>query len=173
MADSLRPLCEDGVMSEQAASGAGSARTPTGQPTPALAERLAGLGREIGERERDHGESLRRAHDCAEALHRKVAGALEAFHAAAAASGAPHLRVALAAPRSDDKHLRSVQFDLRRGRTVAIVTVKSRGDVTLVGPFHAGKTEGPCKSFPQDAADEIDRALGEFLESFLQEAATP
>jgi len=154
-------------MSEQATAQA------AGAPAGGLTERLAGLGREIGEREREHGESLRRAHGCAEALHRKVGEALDAFHASAAQGGAPHLRVALAEPRADDKHLRSVQFDLRRGRTVAIVTVKSRGDVTLVGPFHAGKTEGPCKTFPQDAADEIDRALGEFLESFLQEAATP
>ena len=63
--------------------------------------------------------------------------------------------------------------DLRRGRHQAIVTVKSRGEVTLVGPFRAGKVEGPCKSFPFDAEPEIEAELGSFLERFLHEAATP
>ncbi|MEN8182314.1 MAG: hypothetical protein ABFS46_07245, partial [Myxococcota bacterium] len=62
---------------------------------------------------------------------------------------------------------------LRRGRHQAIVTVKSRGEVTLVGPFRSGKTEGPCRSFPYDAEEELHKALGDFLERFLEEAATP
>ena len=102
-----------------------------------------------------------------------MAEALAAFHEAARAAGAPQLEVELGATRADDKHLRAVQFDLRRGRHAAIVTVKSRGEVTLVGPFRQGKTEGPCKSFPIDAEAEIETALGEFLTSFLREAATP
>ena len=75
--------------------------------------------------------------------------------------------------RIDDKHLRSVEFELWRGRYRAIVTAKSRGDITFVGPFQSGKTEGPCKSFPIDARDEVSGALVSFLESFLEEAATP
>ncbi|HEU4427311.1 MAG TPA: hypothetical protein VFT98_01035, partial [Myxococcota bacterium] len=86
---------------------------------------------------------------------------------------APHLTVKVSETRTDAKHLRAVEFDLTRGRHRAIVTVKSRGDVTLVGPFHVGKTEGPCKSFPFDAHDELHGALGDFLEKFLAEAATP
>jgi hypothetical protein len=66
-----------------------------------------------------------------------------------------------------------VQFDLRRGRHVALVTVKSGGEVTLVGPFRTGKTEGPWLSFPVDAETELRAALGDFLERFLDEAATP
>ena len=66
-----------------------------------------------------------------------------------------------------------MQFALRRGRHAAIVTVKSRGEVTLVGPFRQGKDEGPCKTFALDATHEIDAALGDFLASFLQEAAAP
>ena len=73
----------------------------------------------------------------------------------------------------EDAAVRAVEFDLARGRHRAIVTVKARGEVTLVGPFHAGKTEGPCKSFPLAAEDEIRKALGDFLERFLTEAATP
>jgi hypothetical protein len=53
------------------------------------------------------------------------------------------------------------------------VTVKARGEVTLVGPFHAGKVEGPCRSFPIGSDAEIETALADFLERFLEEAATP
>lgn len=158
-------------MSEQGAdpqpvSGAASDRE-------CLADRLARVGREIGIREREHAASLARAEEVARALHDEVAAALASFHTAAAETGAPHLRVELEAPRADDKHLRSVQFELQRGRHRAIVTVKSKGEVTLVGPFRTGKAEGPCKSFPIRADAEIEVELGGFLERFLEEAATP
>jgi 16S rRNA (cytidine1402-2'-O)-methyltransferase len=48
-----------------------------------------------------------------------------------------------------------------------------RGEVTLVGPFQAGKDEGPCRTFPIESEREIDAALAGFLERFLEEAATP
>ena len=137
-----------------------------------LGARLEVLGRAVGEREVAHLDGLARARECAESLRAEVAAALERFHAAAAA-GAPHLRVEISAIRIDDKHLRSFEFDLSRGRYRAIVTVKSRGDVTLVGPFRAGKTEGPCRTFPIEAQSEVNEALAGFLESFLEEAATP
>ena len=118
-----------------------------------LTDRLRELGRELAARELEHRD------------------ALEGWHEAVA--GAPQLAVRVGEIRPDDKHVRAVEFDLTRGRHRAIVTVKSRGDVTLVGPFHAGKTEGPCKSFPFGADAEIRKALGDFLERFLTEAATP
>lgn len=139
----------------------------------ALRERMSALGRELAEAEREHAQGFARAREAAQTLHAIVAEALAAFHEAARAAGAPQLEVALGAARTDDKHLRAVQFDLRRGRHAAIVTVKSRGQVTLVGPFHQGKVEGPCKSFPLGAEAEIEAALGEFLTSFLREAASP
>jgi hypothetical protein len=75
--------------------------------------------------------------------------------------------------RLDDKHVRAIAFDVRRGRHAGVVTVKSRGEVTLVGPFRSGKTEAPCRTFPWDAQDDIDGALGDFLLRFLEEAVTP
>jgi hypothetical protein len=142
--------------------------------TPAaLSARLATLGRELGERESEQGEGLERARACVEALREDVAKALEDFHRAAASAGAPHLRIELSPVRVDDKHLRAIEFELHRGRYRAIVTAKSRGDVTFVGPFRSGKVEGPCKSFPIDARDEVQDALVSFLETFLEEAATP
>jgi len=37
----------------------------------------------------------------------------------------------------------------------------------------SNSTEGPCKTFPYGAEDEIRAALGDFLEKFLAEAANP
>jgi len=144
-----------------------------GRPEGALEERLERLGRELGEREAAHRADVERARAAAASLRQCVAGALERFHAAAARAGAPHLQIRLSELRPDDKHLRAVEFDLERGRHRAIVTVKSRGDVTLVGPFHRGKTEGPCRTFPVEAREEIEPALADFLTRFLEQAASP
>jgi hypothetical protein len=144
--------------------------TPT---APDLGERLAALGRRIGQREAEHARALATARSEAERLRAEVANALARFHAAAAEQGAAHLHIDLGEVRADDKHLRAIEFDLVRGRHKAIVTAKSRGEVTLVGPFRIGKEEGPCLSFPFAARDEIQAALGTFLERFLEEAATP
>jgi hypothetical protein len=149
------------------------ARTDPPARGDVLRERLRGLGRELAAREASEAARLETARATARALHGVVADALAAFHEAARAGGAPQLEVQLEAPRTDDKHLRAVQFALRRGRHAAIVTVKSRGEVTLVGPFRQGKDEGPCKTFALDATGEIDAALGDFLAAFLQEAASP
>jgi hypothetical protein len=138
-----------------------------------LAARLAATGRALGTREAEHATALEAARGHSRALHAQVAGALDAFHSAAAAAGAPHLRLELSAPRLDQKHLRAIEFEVRRGRTVGIVTVKARGDVTLVGPFQSGKAEGPCRTFPCGARAEIEQALGDFLERLVEEAATP
>jgi hypothetical protein len=139
----------------------------------ALRERMARLGRELGEREGAHRAELEEARRRAAALRAQVGEALQAFREAVLAAGAPQLEVRLGELRPDDKHVRAVEFDLSRGRHRAIVTVKSRGEVTLVGPFHAGKAEGPCKTFPFAAEAELEKALGDFLERFLAEAATP
>ena len=138
-----------------------------------LGDRLASLGRRIGEREASHAGEILAARREAEGLRDEIARALERFHGAAASAGAPHLRVSLGDVRTDDKHLRAVEFDLIRGRHKAVVTAKSRGEVTLVGPFRMGKEEGPCRSFPFGAREEISKALAEFLEQFLEEASTP
>lgn len=138
-----------------------------------LRERLEGLGRTLGSREAPHRDGLEEARRCVLELREAVAHALEGFHKQAAQSGAPHLQISVGPLRTDDKHLRAVQFDLRRGRYAMIVTAKSRGEVTLVGPFHAGKTEGPCATFPFEARDELYGALVTIVERFLEEAATP
>jgi hypothetical protein len=160
-----RPF-ESGPASEVPLEGA----APSGA---VLAARLERLGRALGEREAPHRPALDAARDKAGELRGRVAAALERFHAGLAKAGAEHLEIELGALRLDDKHARAVQFDLARGRHRAIVTVKSRGEVTLVGPFRAGKTEGPCRTFPFDAERELDAALGDFLERFLEEAASP
>ena len=138
----------------------------------ALDSRLAELGRELARREAGQRDGLEQARECARDLHQRVATALDSFNAAVRES-APHLGLTLSDVRVDDKHVHSVQFDLRRGRYCAVVTVKSRGEVTLVGPFRQGKAEGPCRTFPMTAVDGLDQALEEFLAAFVEEALRP
>ncbi|MEN8181302.1 MAG: hypothetical protein ABFS46_02070, partial [Myxococcota bacterium] len=124
-------------------------------PAGPLAGRLQDIGRRIGAREAPHLEALKEAGEQAERLRGAIVLGVEGFHTGAREAGAPHLHVEVGKTRLDDKHARAVQFELRRGRHQAIVTVKSRGEVTLVGPFRSGKTEGPCRSFPYDAEEEL------------------
>jgi hypothetical protein len=138
-----------------------------------LRERMAAAGRTIGARESRQRAALDAAQRRCRALHEQVGDALDAFHMAAVAAGAPHLEIVVGMPRLDDKHVRAAQFELRRGRHVGIVVVKTKGTVTLVGPFRRGKPEGPCRSFPADAQAELEAALGEFLERFVEEAMSP
>jgi hypothetical protein len=138
-----------------------------------LGQRLEKLGREFGEREAAHADGLAQARRRAEELRGDVADALQRFHAAVSKAGAPHLALVVSSVRVDDKHLRSCEFELCRGRHRAIVTVKSRGEVTLVGPYRTGKTEGPCRSFPLSPSAEFEEALTSFVVSFVEEAATP
>ena len=137
-----------------------------------LNDRIEALGRNVAKRELSHSAAIALARTKAEELHRVVESAIGRFNEAVAEQ-APYLEVDLSATRVDDKHLHSVEFDLERGRHRAVVTVKSKGEVTLVGPFRSGKEEGPCRSFPVDANEEIEAALGDFLERFLEEAVTP
>lgn len=142
-----------------------------------LHERVESLARQIAEREARHEAEFEIARDKAAALQREVASAIERFNAVLG-SAVPNFEVVVSAPRLDDKHLHAAQFDLERGRHRGIVTVKGKGEVTLVGPFRAGKAEGPCRSFsfsvPSNDAEEaeLSGALGDFLERFLEEAAT-
>jgi hypothetical protein len=143
------------------------------RPGP-LRERLAAAGRALGAREAPHGAALDEARALCQALHARACDALEAFRAAAAAAGAPHLALAASAPRLDEKHVRAWEFQVGRGRHCGIVVVKARRAVTFVGPFQVGKKEGPCRSLPIDAPEaELDAALADFLEQLAEEAATP
>lgn len=144
------------------------------QTSPAdLGARLEALGRELGAREAAFRDDVARARSVADKLRDRIEEGLGRFQRAAAVAGAPHLSASVSETRPDDKHVRAVQFDVSRGRHRAIVTVKARGEVTLVGPFHVGKTEGPCRTFPIESEAEIDAALVTFLESFLEQAASP
>jgi len=134
-------------------------------------ERLTKLGRALCEREAAHSEELEEARQRAAALHSMLGKLLDTYHATVLPE-APQLGLSLDEPRLDDKHLHAVQFQLSRGRHRALVVVKSRGDVTLVGPFHQGKTEGPCESHAWDAASDIETALGDLLVKFIEGAMT-
>ena len=131
------------------------------------------LARELAQRELAHTEALASARERAEELRAIVARAIDRFHVGLAEAGGSPIAVEVSPVRPDDKHLRSCQFDLGRGRYHAIVTVKSRGEVTLVGPFRVGKAEGPCRSFPLSSSEEFEHALTDFVVAFLEDASTP
>jgi hypothetical protein len=137
-----------------------------------LNDRVKKIAVDLANREQLHRTDIDRAQSMADDLHARVDTAIGLFNEAVAES-VPYLEVAVSSTRVDDKHLHAVEFNLERGRHRAVVTVKSKGVVTLVGPFRAGKKEGPCLSFPMDAREDIDDALGDFLERFLEEAASP
>jgi hypothetical protein len=138
-----------------------------------LDDRFESLGRSIGGREQEHAEEIARARAHIERLHAAVSAALDDFARGVRSAGASHLEIELSDIRTDDKHLRAIEFELVRGRHCAIITAKSRGEVTLVGPFRKGKDEGPCRSFPFGSESEIRAAVADFLEKFLEAAATP
>lgn len=105
-------------------------------------------------------------------VHQQVVDAVDHFNALVGES-VPHLKVEVTPPRVDDKHLHAIEFDLERGRHRGVITVKTKREVTLVGPFRVGKPEGPCRSFPFEAGDDLEDALGIFLTRFLEEASAP
>jgi hypothetical protein len=140
-------------------------------PASQLRERLAAKGLALAQREEEHRRGLDEARKRAAVLRTWVDEGLKSY--AQAIAGAPHLQVTLGPVHPDEKHVRSVEFQVARGRFRALFIVKAKGEITLVGPFRTGKTEGPCQSFSWDASTEIDEAVAVFLESFLEEAASP
>lgn len=148
--------------------------SPPAPGSDPLIARLAAAGRALGAREAEHRAALDEARARCAALHARVRAALDAFQAEAAAAGAPHLALTVSAPRLDEKHVRAWEFEVGRGRHAGIVVVKTKREITLVGPFQKGKQEGPCRKLPFDAPeDELDAALAAFLERLVEEAATP
>ncbi len=141
-------------------------------PSP-LRDRLASVGEGLAAREREHRVAVEEAWTRAEALRAEIAEGLKGYEEAIAKAGAPQLAVDLGPVRTDEKHVRAVEFELARGRHRALFIVKSRGEITLVGPFRTGKPEGPCQSVAWDSRPDLDTALGGFIEKFLEEAATP
>ncbi len=141
------------------------------ETSSSIEQRLANLGQSLVDREGAEARNREEARRVAQGLHERVERALKAYHEAV--SEVPFLRVVLSELRLDDKHLHAIEFELERGRHRAIVTIKQRGEVTLVGPFRLGKAEGPCRSFPFSAEGEIEHALGDFLCHFIEAAVSP
>ena len=137
-----------------------------------LEERIDDFAAALRRREAGHAEDVAGARLKAQEVHRIISNAIARFNAAIEAE-LPALRIEVSAPRLDDKHVHAVEFNLSRGRHRAIVTTKSKGEITLVGPFKAGKNEGPCRTFPFSEDEELKDALGDFIERFLEEATAP
>ena len=137
-----------------------------------LNDRIEALARSLAQRESIHAADIEAARAKATELHSEVASAIGRFNSVVGES-VPYLQVVVSPPRIDDKHLHAVEFNLERGRHRGVMTVKSKREVTLVGPFRDGKNEGPCRSFGFDAEEDLRDALGDFLERFIEEASAP
>jgi hypothetical protein len=133
-------------------------------------ERFRSLARELAERDREIPASIEAARSLALEVRARALEALEAFRTEALASGVPHLTHLEVGPvEPDDKHVDALQVMIRRGRWELVCVAKSRGAVTLVGPYRRGKKEGPCVTL-DGRGDELDRTLDERLFELLQEA---
>ena len=85
---------------------------------------------------------------------------VERFRREARARGVPHLaHIEVGPVEPDEKHVDALQVMIRQGRWHVVCVAKSRGAVTLVGPYQRGKKEGPCATLP-GAGEELDRAAG-------------
>lgn len=137
-----------------------------------LNERMKVIADGVAERERRHADDMTRAAEMLHGLRADVSAAIDTFNAGVA-KDVPHLTIAVSPVRLDEKHLHAHEFELARGRHRALVIAKSKAEITLVGPFQTGKNEGPCRTFPFAAESELEHALEDFLERFLDEATAP
>ena len=137
-----------------------------------LEERIDGFASALLKREAGHADDLAKARVKADEVHQRVSSVMDRFNSAIEAS-LPELQVEVTTPHLDEKHAHAIEFDLIRGRHRGIVIAKSKGEVTLVGPFKTGKNEGPCRTFPFSEDAELIDALGDFLERFLEDATAP
>jgi len=136
-----------------------------------LVEKLEGIGARLAAREAADAEQMDQVWKRAHQIRTRVEAGLEGFRRGAG-EAAP-LAVSCSPVRLDDKHLHAVQFDVARGRHRVIVTLKSKGVVTLVGPFTDGSSEGPCRRIDLDDDAAIDAGLEEVLVAFVERAFAP
>ncbi|MCP4035396.1 MAG: hypothetical protein GY733_00540 [bacterium] len=136
-----------------------------------LAAKMEQIGARLAEREAGVADQMERVWKRAREIRMRVDAGLEGFRRGA--GDLAQLAVTLSEPRLDEKRLHAVQFDVARGRHRVIVTVKSKGVVTLVGPFKDGSQEGPCKRIDLDDDAAIDAGLEEVLAAFLEDAFAP
>lgn len=137
-----------------------------------LEDRMQALATTVVEREQRHADDMRAAAEKLSSLRADVVSAMDRFNAGVA-QAVPHLRIDVSPIRLDEKHLHAHEFELARGRHRALVIAKSKGEFTLVGPYRTGKNEGPCRTFPFEAKADLDDAIIDFLERFIDEATAP
>ncbi len=134
-------------------------------------ERLEQLARELAARDVGLTTTLQEVRETAEQLRGRAHALVEAFKQAARDSDAPHLAHLEVGPVGpDDRHVGCIQFRVARGRWEVVCVGKTKGEVTLVGPFRRGKPEKPCADYPLRGA-EVERALEELLLRLIRAAS--
>jgi len=140
-------------------------------------DRIARLAGALAGREAGRVEARRAARELADRLHGEAERALEVFRRVTREQGAPHLDLIRLGPvEPDAKSVRAFEFRIRRGRHVAIVVTKDRGEVLMVGPFRRGETEGPCRPVRSDGGEgslpDPSAALEALLADLIEAAFT-
>ena len=136
---------------------------------------IKALGREIGAREAQRSGPKREAHALAVKLRAELAEAVSLFVRTTVSEGADHMDVIAVGPvEPDDKSVRAFQIRITRGRYLAFVVTKDRGEVMLVGPFKRGEPEGPCHAIHLDegpqAAAELEHSVELLLVRLIEQA---
>lgn len=145
-----------------------------------IRQRALQQGRTLGEREAGQALLLEDARRLAGEFRDWVERGVASFQQGLRESGATHLcdesLFRISPLEIDAKHIRAVGFSLQRGRYKICIVVKTKGSVTLVGPFQLGKKEGPCRKFPvpteERALHEFEAALADLLTAFFEAALT-
>ncbi len=134
-------------------------------------ERIEQLARELAARDAGLTPALQDVREAAEQLRGRALALVEAFKQVARDSGAPHLAHLEVGPvEPDEKHVDCIQFRVTRGRWEVVCVGKTKGDVTLVGPFRRGKPEKPCADYPL-RGEEVERALEDLLLRLIRAAS--
>jgi hypothetical protein len=133
--------------------------------------RFEQLAAALADRDRDVSTSLGSVRPALEALRSCALDAIQAFVRSAREHGGAHLTdVGVGPVEPDEKHVDCLQFQVMRGRWKLTCVGKTRGVVTVVGPFRHGEPEKPCAEFPLPSA-EAEAGLEDRLLALLREAS--
>ncbi|MEE8558248.1 MAG: hypothetical protein V3T14_10225 [Myxococcota bacterium] len=133
-------------------------------------DRFVRLAEEFAARDRDLVPRIATLWDACERLRSVAAAAVEAFAETARSRGTPHLADLVVDPvEPDEKHVDCLQVRVRRGRWEGLLLAKSKGKVTLVGPFRRGDPEKPCRDFALTGA-EVEMGVEDLVEELIRRA---
>ena len=129
-------------------------------------KRFEQLAAALARRDRELARELEPVRRALESVRETLGTSVRTFVETARAAGAEHLaHVEVGPVEPDEKHVDCLQVKVRRGRWEIVCVGKTRGVVTVVGPYRRGKPEQPCRdhAFGAEAIDGAQDVLLELL----------